>query len=790
MGLSIKNVGDESYDEALNRGMDEGLSGPELGDRLAQYSNLPDKMNGNTLYRMAQSDPDLRDAVSYVAAQMADSGAEAPTYSKIANDPDYWAEVRAQYAQAKNYEGPGNYFDDADGYTMPKPTSQETEVYRTLTGGNSQWDNIAQEAGYRNYDEVVQRFVEANPNAKVNAGAVLNWLDNNPQTVQPDVANVAPMKSSKETKLRYAQGKELLAQYGSIDQPMSRATKAAETFQELAEMGFVKPGDVERISNAVTGSNGAVSKLNNSIVASAKPVNTFDGELDGQTIDDYIDRRIEKNYLSGTNEGKAVKRGIKAYFNGLPSRTEGSVGFEDSAADTFKMVQQLEASAAELEGRGGSTYHRPSTADLHQAAVIKDVANLLKDRIYSGADVKSAITPEVVSNLKALDPGNEAWATTVDKFASSAKSPKDLRSFQRPFVRANRYIDNQYVQAATVGGRMAASAGELPAILPTTKAGIVKQIVNSGWNSNTAHRLRANLYGKLADKAAEKAGTATPDLQPITPTETKTDTGLVRLSNTGTATGTTIPTANTYNPSTQIYNAIGRNAGLQNGEQARTANYLADAVNQTNGETAVNNGTLESLVNPGAQTATAQNSVYNSLYGTNGTMATANTAGQYFQPTGDYWTDLLGRALSSAIEADDVEAFAALYGMYQDAISKQQSASTSSQKLTATQQRANAAMNSLQRLSGMTPDLGYNLSNIPIIGGIATFGGNDYESEAKSLAQQIGYMVSGSNIKDSEAENIGKSYVPQPWDNEQTRQNKLRRAYEIIQQYQNGYATE
>ena len=97
-------------------------------------------------------------------------------------------------------------------------------------------------------------------------------------------------------------------------------------------------------------------------------------------------------------------------------------------------------------------------------------------------------------------------------------------------------------------------------------------------------------------------------------------------------------------------------------------------------------------------------------------------------------------------------------------------------------------MTSLERLATMTPDLGYNLSNIPVIGNIATLGGNDYESEARSLAQQIGYMVSGSNIKDTEAENIGKSYVPQPWDREQTRQNKLRRAYDIIQQYQNGYA--
>ena len=177
------------------------------------------------------------------------------------------------------------------------------------------------------------------------------------------------------------------------------------------------------------------------------------------------------------------------------------------------------------------------------------------------------------------------------------------------------------------------------------------------------------------------------------------------------------------------------------------------------------------------------------IYGTP-TVATKAASTGYFQPTGDYWTDILASALSSAIDDRDVTAFASLYGMYQDALSKNSSNSSSQQKLTATQQRANAAMNSLERLSTMTPDLAYNLSNIPVIGGIATLGGNDYEAEAKSLAQQIGYMVSGSNIKDSEAEAIGKSYVPQPWDNETVRKNKLRRAYEIISQYQNGYVTE
>jgi hypothetical protein len=132
--------------------------------------------------------------------------------------------------------------------------------------------------------------------------------------------------------------------------------------------------------------------------------------------------------------------------------------------------------------------------------------------------------------------------------------------------------------------------------------------------------------------------------------------------------------------------------------------------------------------------------------------------------------------------------------MYKEAmsnVSKQSTntseSSTTGKKLTATQQRANAAMNSLEKISNMEPDLGYNLSGIPVIGNIATLGGNDYQAEATSLAQQIGYMVSGANIKKEEAEAIGKAYVPQPFDSESTRRNKLQRAYEVIQQYQNGY---
>lgn len=709
---------------------------------------------------------------------------------------------------------------ETDAMTEEVVVPNKTRTQSAQIQQGDAWDRVAQQAGYKNYDDVIEAYMQANPNTPLNprgaAGQILTWMDENPntpttaagwakragqrivedanergvglgiknvaqetpetevyrrltikqETPEIEVDEISP-KTSKESRLRYAQGMELLRQYGAVDTPTANSMNAPEVFQEIADMGFTKPGDVEKIANEVTGSHGAVSKLTKNVVKNAAPVDTFTG-ANGEPIEDFIDNSIELNSLYDTPQGNAIKRTVQASLRSLPSRAEGSISYTDTAEDTFKLVQNLEKKAAELEGRGGTRYSRPSTENVAQAQVLKDVANLYKERIYDGADVKSALTPEVIADLKQKAPNNKAWSKTVDDFVAKAKTPQDLRSFQKPFVRASRFIDNQYAKAAIVGSRTAQSAADLVNIIPaTTKAGIIKQAVNVAWNSNPAHRARANLYGKLADRAAANAPTNV-DTTAVAPEVIDTN----------------------YNPATQIYNAIGRTEGAINAKNAQSANYLADAVKEA--EVVPNTGSLEALLSP--STANAQTSVYNSVYGT----PTATTAVSrqipttgYFQPTGDYWTDLIASAMSSAIDDNNVDAFAPLYGMYQDALSNLQKQNTSSSetKLTATQQRANAAMNSLERLSGMTPDLGYNLSSIPVIGNIATFGGNDYESEAKSLAQQIGYMVSGSNIKDNEAEAIGKAYVPQPWDSEQTRQSKLRRAYEIISQYQNGYAS-
>lgn len=465
----------------------------------------------------------------------------------------------------------------------------------------------------------------------------------------------------------------------------------------------------------------------------------------GAIVDKYAD---SNTFGSPTAKEKFVRNLKKDIANG--------------GSDILSISNRMKASAADLRGKGVG---QVPAADAAKAKIYTEVAGVLDDLSYKAIpqDNVDAMFDTAISEMRgratqAVNNGNrkiaKAWNQSADSLAAQPRTIKNFRSWKKDFVDVSK-VNKLTLQAENgAAAQMGRSFG-----------GGVKRLVGT-LAQRPVNTLLAKTGGAINSIADRISGDNVPGTTTtVTPTETMN--------------------TNTYSPSTRLYDAIGRTEGLTNAEQARTANYLADAAQEAEvvpkAPTAGVN-TLEGLISP--TTSGNATSVYNSVYG-NGNTQTASTS--YFQPTGDYWTDILAKAMSSAIDADDVTAFASLYGMYQDALSNIQKESTGTQKLSATQQRANAAMNSLERLSGMTPDLAYNLSNIPLVGGIATFGGNDYESEAKSLAQQIGYMVSGSNIKESEAEAIGKSYVPQPWDNEQVRQNKLRRAYEIISQYQNAY---
>ena len=699
-------------------------------DNVAWFGDLPNGERGTVITRL-------------------NSLGQEEVINAYKNNPGYEAELLKTYGTPAQSRTGNLGLEDLGDESAAQGRSSIIQQNRQNVNLTDPWDRVAQEAGYSNYDEVLQRYAEANPNAKINprgmAGQVLTWMDQNPNTpttasgwakrarqrAVEDINNsnlglkvqdvsqddpskqlynalagnrqpvaeteveteadmgVVPSRTSKESKMRYAQGKELLAQYGTVDQPMARASRAVESVQEIADAGFTKPEDVEKMANVVTGSNGEVSKLTRNLIKNAAPVDTFTGD-NGQTIEDFIDNSIELNSLYGTSAGAAAKRTIEANMRSLPSRAAGSVSYTDNPEDVFKVVQNLEASAAELEGRGGSTYHRPTIENIHQAKVLKDTANMLKDRLYDGVDVKQALTPEVADNLKSYDPKNKAWADYVDNKIMGAESIGDLRSAQAPWVRMSKHIDNAYTQAATVGGRMASNASDLSRIL-TTRNGLLKAGIDTVWNSNAARRGRAAVYDKLADRAADKAAN-TPDTAAGWAKQARQraaeDLGKTNLGNriqdvsgqpVNPQVATSAELANTvadYNPSTQLYNAIGRTEGAL--AQEAPAQYLANAaqeaeiVSPMEAPTAPANDIATSMGN----TSTA---TYNALTGTPTTAQQANTGSintGYYQPTGDYWTDIIASAMSAAIDANDVNAFTTLYGMYQDQMANVSKASS------------------------------------------------------------------------------------------------------------------
>ena len=65
-------------------------------------------------------------------------------------------------------------------------------------------------------------------------------------------------------------------------------------------------------------------------------------------------------------------------------------------------------------------------------------------------------------------------------------------------------------------------------------------------------------------------------------------------------------------------------------------------------------------------------------------------------------------------------------------------------------------------------------------------GGDPYSNQAQSLALTLGYLQSGANVSKTEAENIGKSYIPTAFDSEQVRQEKLSRARALLNNYLYG----
>jgi hypothetical protein len=144
--------------------------------------------------------------------------------------------------------------------------------------------------------------------------------------------------------------------------------------------------------------------------------------------------------------------------------------------------------------------------------------------------------------------------------------------------------------------------------------------------------------------------------------------------------------------------------------------------------------------------------------------------------------------MTLALNAGDINAYSQLADLYQQAAKieelKNPTSKTEGKAPSANQAKALTAQQQLEMLATMTPNAGTVAANIPGLNKIVNLtGGNEYDNQADALATMLGYLLSGANIKESEAKRIGKAYVPTAFDSDTVRQQKLDRAAQLIQSY-------
>jgi len=502
----------------------------------------------------------------------------------------------------------------------------------------------------------------------------------------------------------------------------------------------------------------------------------FAKELTGD-VNSLMDR-IQKNALTASEDGSGYKVDTDSVSNKVEAIVDDEIplslfGSQNARnkfignlrrditsydSDILTKANKFKAVAADLRGKG---VVEPAALDKAKSKVYTKIANELDDLSYKAIpqDNVDAMFDATINEMRgranqAEANGNKdiakAYNQAANKLDAEPRTIKAFRSFKKDFVDVSKI--NELTQRAENGAavQMGRSFG-----------GSLKRFGNSLLQRpvNATLAKAGGMVNDVADNIANRASATTE-------TETPAPAPVTTVSE-----GETVSTTST--PATQLYNIIGRAEGEKQGDAAARG-YLEQAAKDT-GTVAINN-------NPSASTA-----LYNTV--TNGNATTTNSGSSVASMTsGDYYVNLLERALNMALEANDAPAFGALLGMYQDAVSAQNSSSTEQVKLTDKQRQANAAERALNDFETAEHNFAYDVSDIPVLGNIANLGGNEYASKAEALALQIGYMLSGATVNAQEAKNIGMAYVPQPRDNEAVRNSKLAQIRGIISDYQKTYA--
>ena len=258
----------------------------------------------------------------------------------------------------------------------------------------------------------------------------------------------------------------------------------------------------------------------------------------------------------------------------------------------------------------------------------------------------------------------------------------------------------------------------------------------------------------------------------------------------------------------------GKIAGAAKNVAGKAANLVNDTTSKLNNESLANLslGNYETLGNMAQNAANRQigyGQERDAVERQNNAQALSQAQSDYDNALADYQTqeatynnqmaqtqsqnansqlDRIANAMEMALNAGDITAYGQLADLYTQAAKIQElrnpTAKTEGKALSANQAKALTAQQQLDMLATMKPNAATVAANIPGLNKIVDLaGGNEYDNQADALATTLGYLLSGANIKESEAKRIGKAYVPTAFDSEAVRQQKLDRAAQLIQSY-------
>jgi hypothetical protein len=449
----------------------------------------------------------------------------------------------------------------------------------------------------------------------------------------------------------------------------------------------------------------------------------------------------------------------------------------------LQAIKNLEGKIRDIKGQSG-TYHNMSYADKCRAAALQAVRDELTDRLWANADISKVMTDKNLNSLRNMYKDNAKWQDFVNNRLAKAKDGAEMRALMKPLVNGGQIIEGAQMTAGSVGEKLAGAAARSGSTKGAAK-NILNVAVETVFNSDKAKQNRAQKYANQAANAEAQlygeAPATTGKLGKIKGSNIvqgakNIANGAADLANRATASLNNDSLAGingirTRNGNTIEFNALGNQAAQfadkQMGftEAERSRNRLENARTLANAQNEYDNA----LADYGAQEAN-----YNAQ------IAQAQQSGSQI--------GRIEQAMNLALAAGDMTAYGQLADLYKQAYEidqlKNPTAKTEGKALSANQAKALTAQQQLDALSQMTPDARTVASNIPLLGNLVNLtGGNEYANQASSLATTLGYLLSGANIKESEAQRIGQAYVPTAFDSEAVRQQKLDRARQLIQSY-------